>query len=259
MQTIIFDSVHKVFRRGGLFFRERTETYALRGLSLGAEPNEVLSLLGPNGSGKSTALRLVSTTLLPDAGRILVNGLDTRKQSQTVRRQVGIALASERSFFPRLTVRENLDFFAALEDMPKRECASRIESALSDVGLHTYASKQAMKLSSGMYQRLGIARALMKTPRVLLLDEPSRSLDPAAAGQLWQLVRNVAKSGMTVMLATHNFSEAVAVSDRIGVLFKGKLLGLRPAQGISEQQLRDWYLQITGEQESHAWVQEVPA
>lgn len=261
MQSIVFDSVHKVFRRSGLlpFWGERTETYALRGISFEAMAGEVLSLLGPNGSGKSTTLKLIATTLLPDGGAVRVNGSDTRSDSQMVRRQVGIALASERSFYARLTVRENLDFFAALENIPRRERPERIDAALHEVGLHANASKQAMKLSSGMYQRLGIARALMKRPSVLLLDEPSRSLDPAAADQLWQLVRSLADTGMTVVLATHNFSEAVSVSDRVAVLFKGQVIGQRLARCLSEEQIREWYLRITGEQDLRLWSQEVPA
>src|SRR3989449_11201662 len=123
MNSIVFESVHKVFRQRGFFFlrKQGAETQALKGVSLAVKTGEVLGLLGPNGSGKSTTLKLISTMLLPDAGRVLVNGNDTRVQGTAVRKQVGFALASERSFYPRLTVRENLDFFAALEDIARRE------------------------------------------------------------------------------------------------------------------------------------------
>ena len=183
MHSVVLDSVHKIFRPGGFaFFRGRSaETYALRGLSVEVAPGEVLALLGENGSGKSTTLKLIATVLLPDRGRLLVNGADTRSAANQIRRQVGFALASERSFYPRLTVRENLDFFAALEDVPRRERALRLNAILRDLDLEAHAGKQVMKLSSGLYQRLGRARALIKQPRILLLDEPSRSLDPAAA------------------------------------------------------------------------------
>src|SRR5262249_23049648 len=174
--------------------------------------------LGPNGSGKSTTLKLISTMLSPERGNIFVNDANTRNQSQAVRRQVGFAVATERSFFPRLTVRENLDFFAALEDVPRRERPLRVNSVLEEVNLVKTADKQVRKLCSGMYQRLGIARALVKKPSVLLLDEPSRSLDLCAASQLWSLIRNLRSSGITIVLATHNFSEAIAVADRVGIL-----------------------------------------
>lgn len=260
MRGILFDSVHKLFRRDGLFFpwQKRVETHALRGISLEVFPGEVLALLGPNGSGKSTTLKLVSTTLLPDRGHIVVDGTDTRVHSHTVQRRVGFAVSSERSFFPRLTVRENLDFFAALEDVPRRERPGRIRTVLQDVGLADAAHKQVMKLSSGMYQRMGIARALVKKPTVLLLDEPTRSLDASAANDLWNLLRSVSGSGVTIFLATHNFAEAIAVADRIAVLQQGKLLDVSLNDNLTADQLRSSYLRLTGSFEQ-SWAEEVPA
>jgi ABC-2 type transport system ATP-binding protein len=172
---------------------------------------------------------------------------------------VGFAVASERSFYPRLTARENLDFFAALEDLPRRERAQRVQSVLREVGLEEASGKQAMKLSSGMYQRLGIARALIKRPSVLLLDEPTRSLDPAAASHLWRLIRELADDGIAILMATHNFAEAVAVADRIAILQQGELLAMQRTRGFSVERLRDFYLEATGERESLEWPEGVPA
>ena len=261
MNSIVIESAHKIFRPAGFFglAAGRTETHALKGISFSAATGEVLALLGPNGSGKSTALKLVSTMLLPDRGRVVVGGADTQLQAKAVRRQVGFAVASERSFFPRLTARENLDFFAALEDLPRRERAHRVQSVLCDVGLEDAGGKQAMKLSSGMYQRLGIARALIKRPAVLLLDEPTRSLDPAAASHLWLLIRELADVGITVLLATHNFSEAVAVAGRVAILQNGELVTTHHTRGFSVEHLRDFYLELTGEREPFAWPEGVPA
>ena len=260
MQSIVFDSVHKIFRHNGFFFsRQRVETHALKAISLEVFSGEVMALLGPNGSGKSTTLKLVSTMLLPDRGSVFVNRTDTRVNAQSVRRQVGFAVATERSFFPRLTVRENLDFFAALEDVSRRERPVRVKSVLSDVDLTEAAGKQVMKLSSGMYQRLGIARALIKRPSVLLLDEPTRSLDPSAASNLWGLVRELSSAGITIVLATHNFAEAVAVADRIAVLQHGELLDVRRTAGFTVEHLRSFYLRITGDRDSLSWAEEVPA
>ena len=261
MQSVVLESVHKIFRPAGFFWSgaARAETRALKGVSLSAAAGETLALLGPNGSGKSTTLKLVSTMLLPDRGRVFVAGADTRLQPQAVRRQVGFALAAERSFFPRLTAWENLEFFAALDDLPRRERPHRVESVLREVGLDEASGKQAMKLSSGMHQRLGIARALIKGPSVLLLDEPTRSLDPAAASHLWRLIRQLASNGITIVLATHNFAEAVAVADRIAILQKGELLTVERAQGLSVEQWRDFYLEITGERDPFEWPEGVPA
>jgi len=261
MTRVVLDSVHKIFRPTGFFFPRatRTETHALKGVSLNAAPGEVLALLGPNGSGKSTTLKLISTMLLPDRGRVVVNGADTRSQAQIARSQVGLALTSERSFFPRLTARENLEFFAALEDIPRGERPSRVESILHNMGLKDAAGKQVMKLSSGMYQRLGIARALVKKPSVLLLDEPTRSLDAAAAGQLWEHIRELSLAGITILLATHNFAEAAAVCDRVAVLQRGELLAVERVGNFSVEQLREFYLETVGEQAALAWSEGVPA
>lgn len=258
MHSIILDSVHKVFRCGFLG-AGRVETHALRGVSLKVLSGEVVALLGPNGSGKSTTLKLISTVLSPDQGSVAVNGCDTRNDAQAVRREVGFALAAERSFFPRLTVRENLMFFATLEDVPWRERVNCADAALRHVGLQSHADKQVMKLSTGMYQRLGIARALIKQPRVLLLDEPSRSLDPAAATQLWELIREFASSGITIVLATHNFAEAIVVSDRIAVLQQGELLGVRSSRNLTVEALQSYYGEITGTLSPQEWVEGVPA
>lgn len=261
MHSIAFHEVEKVFRRGGFFFPglRSVETRALHTLSLQVVRGEVMALLGPNGSGKTTALKLISSMLLPDRGYVLVNGADTRIESKPARAQVGFAVANERSFFPRLTVRENLEFFAALENVSRGERCARVQSVISDLDLEAAADKQAVKLSSGMYQRLGIARALLKCPSVLLLDEPSRSLDPAAASDLWGLVRAISSNGVTVVLATHNFAEAIAVADRVAVLQQGRLLGVRHTTALTVEQLRSYYLRLTGEREFEARLEEVPA
>jgi len=261
MNTIVFESVHKVFRQRGFFFvrKQGTETHALKGISLKVSAGEVLGLLGPNGSGKSTTLKLTSTMLLPDQGEVLVRGWNTHRQGQEVRRNVGFAVASERSFFPRLTVRENLEFFAALENVRRRDASDRIESVLSYASLNHVADKQVMKLSSGMYQRLGIARAVIKRPAILLLDEPTRSLDAAAADELWSLIRNLSVTGTTVLLATHNFEEATAVCDRVALLKQGELIAVKKTGNFAAQELRDFYMEMTGDSMAGKFRIGVPA
>src|SRR5436190_3414332 len=260
MNMVVLESVSKTFRQRAFFSRTvNEETHALRQVSLEVAAGEVLGLLGPNGSGKSTTLKLISTVLLPDAGRVSVAEFNTRSQGQQVRRCVGFALASERSFFPRLTARENLEFSAALENVSRRDCRGRVESALQQVAMRDAADQQVMKFSSGMHQRLGIARALLKKPSVLLLDEPSRSLDLAAAAQLWDLIQDLATSGMSILIATHNFAEAVEVCDRVAILRKGSVVALSRTSNRSDQQLRDFYLALIGEQDLIPWNEEVPA
>jgi ABC-2 type transport system ATP-binding protein len=253
MDRIVFESVRKIFRHRPALFnwlgRERVgETIALKDVSFSAVRSEVLALLGPNGSGKTTALKLISTVLLPDAGSVTVGGFDARRDAGEVRRQVGIAVATERSFFPRLSARENLDFFAALDEVPRSERAQRIKDVLRNTGLEEQADTLVMKFSSGMYQRLGIARALVKRPSVLLLDEPTRSLDAATTAHFWTTIRAEAQQGTTVLIATHNFAEAAAVADRLLLLHHGELLADHSvADGESADAMRSFYFRMTGE------------
>jgi ABC-2 type transport system ATP-binding protein len=255
MEAIVFESVRKVFRHRPALFNwfgqeRRGETVALKDVSFTAGPAEVLALLGPNGSGKTTTLKLISTVLLADAGSIFVGGCDARHDAAGVRRQVGIAIATERSFFPRLSARENLDFFAALDEVPPGERRTRIAEVLAETGLEEQADTLVMKFSSGMYQRLGIARALVKRPEVLLLDEPTRSLDAANTAHFWTTIRALAAQRTTILLATHNFAEAASVADRLLLLQRGEVLAdRRLGNGESADTLRSFYFQTTGEME----------
>jgi len=255
MNAVVLESVSKVFRHRPALFnwlgRERRgDTCALNQVSLSIPAGHVLALLGPNGSGKTSALKLVSTMLLPDSGRVLVAGADTLTEGHQVRKQVGFAVATERSFFPRLSGRENLNFFAALDDVPQKLRAEKIDEVLAYTGLLKTADTLVMKFSSGMYQRLGIARALIKGPSILLLDEPTRSLDPPSASHFWHLVRDLSEHGTTVMLATHSFTEAIAVGNLVAVLYHGSLAAYRPLSSYtSVGELRSLYFETTGQVE----------
>src|SRR5256884_9814494 len=175
INSIVLESVSKIFRHRPALFnwmgKERSgETRALDEVSLSVACGKVLVLLGPNGSGKTTTLKLVSTMLLPDRGRVLIEGADTCLRAGTVRKHAGFAVANERSFFPRLSARGNLDFFASLENVPAKIRPARIQAMVERTGLQDAANTLVMKFSSGMYQRLGNSRALIKQASVILLD-----------------------------------------------------------------------------------------
>jgi ABC-2 type transport system ATP-binding protein len=252
MDSVVLQAVTKIFRHSPALFnwmgRERGgETRALDQISVAASSAQILVLLGPNGSGKTTILKLISTMLIPDEGHVMVGGADTQTDPQQARRQVGFAVSGERSFFPRLSARENLDFYAALDDVRLPERRRRIELMLQQTGLLDAADTLVMKFSSGMYQRLGIARALIKQPSVILLDEPTRSLDPASATHFWNLVRSLSDGGTTVILATHSLLEAAAVGDFAAVLRQGRLAGYRKIAATDPEELRSFYFHTTGE------------
>lgn len=253
MDAILLDRVSKVFHHHAALFnwvgRERSgATQALNQLALSLPQGSILVLLGPNGGGKTTTLKLIATMLLPDSGRVLVEGEDAAQYPQRVRRKVGFAVATERSFFPRLTARENLDFFAALEDVPRRRRPARVQDLLVAAGMADFADTLVMKFSSGLYQRLGIARALIKHPSILLLDEPSRSLDPAARCHLWDMLRTLHSQGTTLVVATHDFDEAVALGNAVAVLDSGNLVAFREVRDhTTAEELRAFYFTITPE------------
>lgn len=222
-------------------------TVALAHVSLCVTRGTVQVLLGPNGSGKTTLLKLISTMLLPDSGSILVDGHDTCLHEKEVRKRLGFAVASERSFFPRLTAQENLEFFAVLDEIPRRERRCRVQSVLNTAGLIAQAQHLVMNFSGGMYQRLGIARALLKNPSIILMDEPSRSLDPASAMQLWKLIGELAERGATLLVASHNFQETAAIGQYVAILREGRLCGQRRIGHMSNpEELREFYFDCVG-------------
>jgi ABC-2 type transport system ATP-binding protein len=258
MAIIQLESVSKIFPRRPLYLPwlasdSASDVVALKNVFLTVEAGEVLAVLGPNGSGKSTLLRLIATMLLPDSGRVIVEGLDAEDHPAQVRKSVGFAIGSERSFYPRLTATENLEFFCALEEVPKAERRGRVLEVLHLVGLNVDAERLVMKYSAGMLQRLGIARALLKWPPVLLLDEPSRSLDPVSREELWRLIHRLSGEGTAVLLASHDFDEVAAVANRVAVLCSGILTGTRGLDThTTSADIRHLYLDLSGEDVSRA-------
>jgi ABC-2 type transport system ATP-binding protein len=200
---------------------------ALHDITLCVEPGEILGLVGPNGAGKTTLLRLLATLLPPSEGRARVAGADVVCGASTVRRLVGLASGEERGFYWRLSGWENLVFFAGLRGLAPRTARARALETLDLVNLLPMAHELVASYSTGMRQRLGIARALLGRPRVLLLDEPTRSLDPVASAGVQALVRNLARGERTtVLMATHSLDEAERICDRVAVLVQGTVRGL---------------------------------
>ena len=205
-------------------FQRADRVEALRGVDLRVFEGEILSLLGPNGAGKTTLLKILSCLVLPDEGSARVGGHDTNHEN-AVKRLIGYVHSDERSFYWRLSARENLRFFARLYDVPPRRTEARIGELLERVDLLDAADRPFSGYSSGMKQRVAIARALLHDPPILLMDEPTRSLDPASSKSLRQfmLERLKGSDGKTILLATHDLREAEVISDRIAILIRGRV------------------------------------
>jgi ABC-2 type transport system ATP-binding protein len=203
-------------------FQTPARVRALGGVDLRVATGEIFGLLGPNGAGKTTLVKILSCLVLPDRGRALVAGIDVTQENR-VKPRIGLVHSDERSFYWRLTGRENMRFFARLYDLPGARIDARIDELLRRVDLVEAADRRFSGYSSGMKQRLAIARALLHDPPILLMDEPTRSLDPASALALRAFVKDELKrrDGKTILLATHNLREAEALCDRIAVLVEG--------------------------------------
>ncbi|HEY3175554.1 MAG TPA: ABC transporter ATP-binding protein [Candidatus Polarisedimenticolia bacterium] len=198
---------------------------ALDGVTLSVAPGEIFGLLGPNGAGKTTLLKILSCLIIQSRGRALVNGYDTLADEMRVKTSVGFVTSDERSFYWRLSGRENLRFFASLYNLPPARAARRCQDLLDRLELTDKADHAFMTYSSGMKQRMAVARALLHDPPILFMDEPTRSLDPLAAKHLRTLVTDSLnrKEGKTILLATHNLSEAEELCSRIAIIHKARI------------------------------------
>jgi ABC-2 type transport system ATP-binding protein len=196
---------------------------AIQDVNLGVRKGSISALVGANGAGKTTLLKILATLIVPSCGTARICGEDiVAGDSIEIRRRIGFASSEERSFYWRLTGRQNLKFFASLHQLTGVEADRRIEPLLALSGLEEAASLPFRQYSTGMKQALGVARALLHDPPVLLLDEPSRSLSPDLAGRVHDLIRHEAKkNGKTILIASHNLNEVEKLCDETVVMHRG--------------------------------------
>jgi ABC-type multidrug transport system ATPase subunit len=231
---------------------EKPSVVALAGISFEVRPGEALALLGANGAGKSTLLKILATLLLPTHGHAQIAGHDAVLDSRAVRRQLGYHAGSDLGFYSRLTGRENLRFFGRLNHLTNAATTQRIAHLAVQFHLEEALDRQVRTLSSGTVQRLSLARALLHEPRVLLLDEPTRSLDAIAASEFRRFLKSeVLRSGDTSLLfASHTLPEVELLADRIAIIDSGRLLAcdtlaaLKRTTGATT--LEDAFLRFTG-------------
>jgi ABC-type multidrug transport system ATPase subunit len=204
--------------------RTATETtvVALRDVSFSAQPGRILGLVGPNGAGKTTLIRIIAGLLDPDEGRVLVGGCNPTVDPAGASRSLGLVLADDRSLYWRMTGRQNLEFHASLFGLPRREAATRATELLEEAGL-AERDRRVFGYSTGMRARLAIARALVHRPSLLVLDEPTRSLDPLAAREVCMALRALADTGHTVLLSSHKLEELERIADDVVVLVDGRV------------------------------------
>jgi ABC-2 type transport system ATP-binding protein len=232
---------------------------ALCGISFEVRHGDILALVGANGAGKSTLLRILTTLLLPTRGQAQVCGFDVAREPAKVRLQIGYHTGADNCFYSRLSARENLNLFAGLNNLSHTEASRRIAELTDLFGLGPLLGRQMRTLSTGNIHRLGLARAMLHQPSVLLLDEPTRSLDPLAAAEFrrFLLQRIVGEQGTTVVFASHTLAEVDQLANRVAVLDQGRLLACDTPAGLKAATGADT-LEQSLETLTHRAVQETP-
>jgi len=219
----------RFWRRNGLGFalRRRPPIEALRDIRLSVEPGHIFILLGANGAGKTTLLKVIATLLIPDTGSGQIAGRPFPGDNAAIRSHISLAMGDEQSFYYRLTARQNLEFFAALYGHRAAGARDRIRRIARQFDLDAVLDRPYQELSTGAHQRMALGRALLNDSPILMVDEPTRSLDPAAKLNIRRLLRSLAKeSGKAVLMTTHDLDEAADLADETAVLQRGTLYPL---------------------------------
>lgn len=229
-----------------IFKKRKGEIKAVDDVNFYINEGEIFGLLGPNGAGKTTLIKCISTLLIPDKGTAIVGGYDILKDSLNVRRKIGLLTGGERSLYWKLSVADNLRYFAALYGVPIKETKERIKFLLELMELKDKANERVERLSSGMKQKLSIARALIHNPPILLIDEPTIGLDPYFA----RFIRNFIKEELnkklkkTILLTTHYMEEADELCDRVAFMSNGKIVQIGTSEVLKKILKKDNILEL---------------
>ena len=225
---------------------------AVQGVSFTARDGEITGLLGPNGAGKTTTLRMLYTLMSPESGRVQVDGLDSVKDAEAVRRRLGV-LPDARGVYKRLTARENIAYFGRLHGMSEADIARRTKALSLALGMDDVLDRQTEGFSQGQRTKTAIARALVHDPRNVILDEPTNGLDVMTTRGLREFLRQLRAEGRCVIFSSHIMQEVAALCDRIVVIAQGKVMAsgtpdeLRAQTG--EENLEDAFVKAIGSEE----------
>jgi len=231
------------------------EIRAVDGVSFTARDGEITGLLGPNGAGKTTTLRMLYTLMRPDAGRVLVDGIDSAADPLAVRRRLGV-LPDARGLYKHLTARENIDYFARLQGVPAGEGARRREALIEVLEMRDFADRRAEGYSQGQRVKTAIARALVHDPKNVLLDEPTNGLDVMATRRMRQFMRDLRAERRCVLFSSHIMQEVAQLCDRIVIIAKGRVVADQTPEALrlqtGESNLEEAFVKIIGSGEGLA-------
>ncbi|NOY77334.1 MAG: ABC transporter ATP-binding protein [Calditrichaeota bacterium] len=215
------------------FYKRYGAVEAVRGISFSVKTGELFGLIGPDGAGKTTLLRTLCTLLQPEAGTVRVGGWDASRDIREIRKRLGY-MPQQFSLYPDLTVQQNLQFFAELFQVPKKERVQRLEKLYHFSKLEPFKNRRAADLSGGMKQKLALSCALIHTPEILILDEPTFGVDPVSRQEFWEILREIRHEGTTILVSTAYMDEAEQC-DRVALIFNGSLLGKGTPQQLKAE------------------------
>jgi len=228
---------------------------AVDGVSFTARDGEITGLLGPNGAGKTTTLRMLYTLMRPDAGRVLVDGIDAASDPLAVRRHMGV-LPDARGLYKRLTARENIDYFAKMQGLPDQEAVRRREALVEVLEMGDFADRRAEGYSQGQRVKTAIARALIHDPKNVILDEPTNGLDVMATRRMRQFMRDLRGQGRCVLFSSHIMQEVAQLCDRVVIIAAGRVVADEAPEALrqhtSEASLEEAFVKIIGSAEGLA-------
>jgi len=228
------------------------EVKAVNGVSFEARDGEITGLLGPNGAGKTTTLRMLYSLLPPDAGEILIDGLDPTRDAMEIKRTLGV-VPDHRGLYARLTARENISYYGELHGMSRRQIAHRIGQLVETLDMSDFIDRRTEGFSQGQQVKVAIARAMVHEPQTVLLDEPSNGLDVMSTRALRDYVRSLRSAGRSVVLSTHIMQEVAALCDRIVIIAKGEVAADGTAAELLQRtgwdSLEDAFVRLIGSDE----------
>lgn len=226
----------EIKKKNGPFWKRKNKEkeifVAVDNVSFNVKKGEIFGFLGPNGAGKTTTIKMISTLLRPTSGSVLVNEKDVIENPMAALTNIGTVLAGERSTYWKLTGRENLEYFAAMNGITGKEGKERAHYLLKRFNLDKRGDETVEKYSTGMKQRVALAKALIAEPEILILDEPTSGLDPQSARNLREIILEIKEEGRTIFLTTHYMEEADELSDRIGIIDHGKIIALDTPENL---------------------------
>lgn len=230
------------------------EIEALKDVNFDVPRGEVLGLLGENGAGKTTTLRILATMLKPTKGTAILNGNDILNNQQAVRKEIGILFGSEMGLYDRLTAKENIVYYAKLNDMDKAKIEERIDYLVDVLDMGEYIDRRVGKFSKGMKQKTAIARSIVHNPPIMLFDEPTAGLDVTAVRIIHNFINECRKEGKTVVFSSHSMTEVEKLCERIAIIHKGVIVETGSIESLKtkyNKNLEDLFVELVGGLNEH--------